>query len=162
MKKVCSLALLCTLTLMVSQVGADVIATRVRTAAFTVPANVLINVPLNNANSVTMPFVTTRDNQRVVINYVVECSVKSLSQAAYMDITIFVDGVATQPTAGPNAVCTSDGNVGAVGEWVSAVVPGVYVVPEPGIHAVVLQVQLVGEVAGNFGTIGPSSMVVAQ
>ena len=162
MKKALSISMLCALSLIASQVGADVIATRTRTAAFTVLANTIVNPPLNNANSVTMPFVTTRDNQRVVITYNAECSVKSLSQSAYMNITIFVDNVAAAPSSVPNAFCTSDGNATLLGEWARAVTQVVFVVEEPGVHAVALRAELVNEIAGNFGTLSASSIVVEQ
>jgi hypothetical protein len=97
----------------------------------------------------------------VVITYNAECSVKSASQAAYMNIAIFVDGEAAAPSSVANAFCTSDGNLGA-GEWVRAALQVVSVVPEPGLHTIALQVHLEGEVAGNFGTLHASSTVVEQ
>ena len=163
MKKASSISMLCALSLMASQGWADVIATRTRTDAFIVKANALANVPFDNANSLGMPFVTIRDNQRVVITYNAECSVKSLSQSAYMDLRIFVDdNQGAAPASVPNAFCTSDGNATVLGEWVRVAFQAVYVVPEPGLHKIWGVVELKGEVLGNFGTLSASSIVVEQ
>lgn len=148
MKRWVGIAALVVLTLMAGQAWADVIATRTNTVPTVVGDNeacaTATFLPLNNAGSTVMPFVTTRDNQRVVATYSAECSVKAPNTSTWVSITILVDGVEIAPTqTTDNAFCTAHAN-NVLDGWVSASTTGVYVVPEPGIHSVRIRVNLVG------------------
>jgi hypothetical protein len=152
MKRLLSIMVLWGLTLMVSQVWAHVISTSTNSIAFNVgagpascvPPPATILVPLNNAGRTFLPFVTTQDNQRVVITFSAECSVKASNFRTWLNIDILVDGVEIQPTQSPdNALCTSH-NTDFHDGWVGASTTGVFVVPEPGLHTVQIRASLRG------------------
>jgi hypothetical protein len=152
MKRLLSIMALLGLTLMVSHVWAHVIGTSTNSntfnvgvgAASCVPPPATILIPLNNAGRTFVPFVTTQDNQRVVITFSAECSVKAPNFTTWLNIDILVDGVEVQPTqTTDNALCTSH-NTNAHDGWVGASTTGVYVVPEPGLHTVQIRGSLRG------------------
>lgn len=151
MKRFLSIMALLGLTLMVSHVWAHVIGTSTNSNPFNVgvgadscvPSPATILIPLDNTGRTFVPFVTTQDNQRVVITFSAECSIKAPVFRTFLNIDILVDGVAVQPTQSDNALCTSH-NTSAPDGWVGASTTGVYVVPEPGIH----RVQIRGSLSG--------------
>jgi hypothetical protein len=148
MKRSLGIVALVIVTLVVGQAWADVIATRTNSLPTVVGDNEACAtptfLPLNNAGSTIMNFVTTRDNQRVVATFSAECSVRAPNTTTWLSITILVDGVEIAPTqTTDNAFCTAHGNNGLDG-WVSASTTGVFVVPEPGIHNVRVRGNLVG------------------
>jgi hypothetical protein len=154
---------LCALAGVASQGEAQVIATRTRTASTVVPPGACPpNCPfvaLNNAGSVSMNFVTIQDNQRVVIAYNAECTVNSPGQETFMAIRIFVDGVQAPPSSSDKAFCTSDDGGG---HWVSAVTMAVMNIAEPGIHAVRVRADLLGEVEGTVDGVLDDSTIIIQ
>jgi hypothetical protein len=165
MKKLFVVALiLWVATLTASAVGAEVIATRVRTNDFLVPVDVCPGagcplVPLTNGASTIMNFVTTVDNQRVVIMYNAECTVTANDTTTWLALTILVDNAAATPSGTDKAHCTSNNNGS---NWVSAVATAVVVVAEPGIHNVRIQAQILGGVAGDSARIDDTTIVVMK
>jgi hypothetical protein len=152
MKRLSSIVALLVLTMTASHVWAQVIATRTNTNALVIGDNeacaTATFIPLNNTGAAFMNFVTTQDNQRVVISFSAECSVKAPNFGTWLSVTILLDGIAVAnqvpPTGGfDNAFCTGHGNNGLDG-WVSASASGVVVVPDPGIHTVRVRGNLVG------------------
>lgn len=148
MKRSIGIAALMALSLIAGQAWADVIATRTNTIPTVVGDNeacaTATFLPLNNAASTIMPFVTTRDNQRVVVTFSAECSVKAPNFTTWLTIDILVDGVEIAPTQTvDNAFCTAHGNNSLDG-WVSASATGVFVVVDPGIHTARVRASLVG------------------
>lgn len=148
MGKLLAIGAFCALTLIVGQVQANVIATRTNPVAFTVGAGTASCVPatfipLNAAGSTTLPFVTTQDNQRVVVSYNAECSVKGTTFLRWLNIDVFVDGVLIPPSSDDNAFCTSHGNNSLDG-WAQVISQNVFVVPDAGIHFVAVRGNLVG------------------
>ena len=75
MKKLASSGILCVLALLIGQAWADVIGSRTSTVPIQVGAGAASCAPVTTLQIV--PFVTTRDNQRVVVSFSAECSVKS-------------------------------------------------------------------------------------
>jgi hypothetical protein len=152
------------LAVLVGVAGADVIATRVRTSAFTLPFDACPGagcplVPLTNgASSTSAIFVTIQDNQRVVIEYNAECTVEASNNSTYLTLTILGEGTAAAPSSTDKAHCTSDRGGPS---WVSAVATAV-VVPEPGIHRVQIQAQIIGGVAGDNARIDDTTLVVMK
>ena len=149
MKRLLVIAAVLVLTLIAGQVWADIIATRTNTNPLFVgggtqscaPATF---IPLNNSGSTRMPFVTTRDNQRVVVTFNAECSVKAPDFSTWLNIDILVDGIEAPPTQTiDNAFCTSHGN-NTLDGWVSASTTGVFIVPEPGLHSIQVRGSLIG------------------
>ena len=127
------------LALMAGAAGAEVIGTRVRTNAISIPFDVTCPgvgcpfLPLSNGASTSMTIVTTVDNQRIVIVYNAECSVSATGTATWVALSIFVDGVLAAPSSTDKAHCTSNNGSAS---WVSAVATAVIVVPDPGsIHS---------------------------
>jgi hypothetical protein len=147
------------------QASADVLATRTRTLAYTSSAtsSAKVFIPTLNANgSNTLPFVTTHDNQRVVITYIAECSVQddALSAQVWLDLDIQVDNVVTVPTSDDQAYCTSDDQNG--GNWTSVVAAGVVVVPDPGLHTVSIKAGLAGGTSGDNFRIDDATLIVQE
>jgi hypothetical protein len=148
MKKLLGIMALVVLTMAVGQVRADVINIRTNTIPFIGGDNEACAaptlIPLNNAGVTFMPFVTTRDNQRVVITYSAECTVKAPNTFTWLNIDILVDGVAlpAAPTNDDNAFCTAHGN-NVLDAWVSASTTAVAVVLDPGFHFVQVRGNLV-------------------
>jgi hypothetical protein len=166
MKKLFVVALiLWVVTLTAGAAGAEVIATRVRTNDLIVPVDVCPGagcplVPLNNsATGTSMNFVTTVDNERIVIIYNAECTVTANSTTTWLALTILVDGNAVTPSGTDKAHCTSNNNGS---NWVSAVATAVVVVAEPGIHNVRIQAQILNGVAGNTARLDDSTIVVMK
>ena len=148
-------------TLMAGQAGADVIATRTNTVAFTVSDGAVHLIPLNNTGGTFFSFFTLRDNERVVISFNAECSVKGPNSFKWLNIDILVDGVMAPPSSNDNAFCTSRGDNLLVG-WVSAVTIVVFVVPDPGLHLVQVRGNLVGFGAGDQWRIDDIAVIVQQ
>jgi hypothetical protein len=152
-------------TLTAGAAGADVIASRARTSDFIVPVDVCPGagcplVPLTNgASSTTMNFVTTVDNQRVVVMYNAECTVSANGTTTWLALTILVDGVAAAPSSTDKAHCTSN-NGGS--NWVSAVATAIVVVADPGIHTLRVQAQILNGVAGDTARIDDTTIVVLK
>jgi hypothetical protein len=165
MKRLVGIAALLVITLLAGQAWAQVIATRVRTSDFIVPVGACPGVgcpfvPLNNTNtSTSMVFVTTQDNQRVVISYNAECTVTAATTATWVSLSIFVDGVLATPSGIDKAHCTSNNNGS---NWVSAVATGVIVVPDPGLHTVQVRAQILNGVAGNLARIDDGSLIIMK
>jgi len=147
MKRLLGITALLVLALTTSQVWAQVIATRTNTNAFVVGDNEACAtptfIPLNNAGSTFLNFLTTQDNQRVVVSFNAECSVKAPNDFVWLDIAIQVDGVVASPSNGDDAYCTSDDD-NALASWVSALRSVVFVVEDPGFHSVRVQGTLIG------------------
>jgi hypothetical protein len=139
--------------------AAEVLATRTRTNDFVVNVGAAVLVPLNNAGSTTTPFVTTVENQRVVIEYTAECTVTAAGTATWVSLTIQVDGVTALPTSTDQAFCTSNNNGS---NWASVVSRAIFVVPDAGIHTARILVQLNNAVAGNTARLDDSTTTVAQ
>jgi hypothetical protein len=95
-------------------------------------------VPLNNFGATAITFTTSLPNQKVIISYSAECSVKGTDNITWLDIDILVDGVAITPSNSDNAFCTDHGN-NFLGNWVSAVTTVVAVVRGTGTHIVQVQ-----------------------
>lgn len=127
---------------MFSQVSADVIGSRTSAVAVQVGAGAAVScAPVVNLQVV--PFVTSRDNQRVVISFTGECTVKSPDTFTWLNVDVLVDGVEISPTQTiDNAFCTSQGN-NTLDGWVSASVTGVHVVPDAGLHTALVRASLV-------------------
>lgn len=147
MKRLLGITVLVALSLIASQVWADVIGARTQTNALVVGDNeacgTLTLIP-TTGTSTSMPFITVADNQRVVVTFSAECSVKAPDNDTWLNIDILVDGVEAPPSqTTDNAFCTSRGN-NALDGWVSASLSVVFVVPEPGLHSVVVRGSLVG------------------
>lgn len=148
MRKLLAIGVFCALTLIVGQVWANVIATRTNPNQFIVGSGAAscapaFLIPLNAAGSTAMPFVTTQDNQRVVVSFNAECTVKGTTFSRWLNIDVLVDGVLTSPSSNDNAFCTSHGN-NILDGWVQAISQNVIVVPEAGVHFVSVQGNLVG------------------
>jgi hypothetical protein len=147
MKRLLGITALLVLTMTASQVWAQVIATRTNTNAFVVGDNeacaTATFIPLNNAGSTALFFLTTQDNQRVVVSFNAECSVRAPSDFVWLDIAILVDGVVARPSTDDDAYCTSDDD-NALGSWVSALRSVVFVVEDPGFHSVQVRGTLQG------------------
>jgi hypothetical protein len=152
-----------TLLLSIIPVGvasAEVISTRARTLPNIFNDSAVHLLPLNNAGSTFLPFVTTTDNQRIVISFNAECSVVANNFSSFVNLDILVDGVAASPSSDDNAFCSGHGVAG--GGWVSAVSTSVFLVPDPGLHTVQVRGFLASFVAGSGWTIDDSSTVIMK
>jgi hypothetical protein len=131
----------------------EVIATTTRTLPNFFTDSAVHFIPLNNAGSTLLPFVTTTRNQRIVISFNAECSVRANNFSTFVNLDILVDGVAASPSSDDNAFCSAHGSFLA-GGWVSAVSTSVFVVPSPGLHFV--------RIRGFLGTtfVFPSSWTI--
>lgn len=126
---------------MINQASADVIGTRTSAAPVQVGVGAAVCTPVVNLQ--TVPFVTLRDSQRVVVSFSGECTVKSSDTFTWLNIDLLVDGVEISPTqTTDNAFCTSRGN-NVLDGWVSASTTGVHVVPDAGLHTAVVRASLV-------------------
>jgi hypothetical protein len=147
MKRLLGITALLVLTMAASQVWAQVIATRANTNAFVVGDNEACAtptfIPLNNVGSTSLFFLTTHDNQRVVVSFNAECSVRAANDFVYLDIEILVDGVAAVPSNGDDAYCTSDDD-NQLASWVTAQRSVVAVLADPGFHSVQVRGTLIG------------------
>ena len=142
MKNLTSITVLWVFGLIAGPLWADVIGSRTSATPIQVGAGAALCAPVTNIQVV--PFVTLHDNQRVVITFSAECSVKAPDTSTWLNIDILVDGVEISPTqTTDNAFCTSRGN-NVLDGWVSAATTGVYVVPDPGLHTALVRGSLIG------------------
>jgi hypothetical protein len=139
----------------------QVISTRTRTIANGYSDGASHLIPLNDAGSTVLPFVTTTDNQRIVISFNAECAVAASNWFAFVNLDILVDGAPTSPSSNDNAFCTSHNFAGG-GGWVSAVSTSVFIVPDPGLHNVQVRGFLASFSAGNSWSIDDSSTIVME
>lgn len=141
---------------------ADILITANRIAKTAIPADTVVNVPLRQANdSFVAKFRTTRDNQTVVVQYNAECLMNSPSRKGWLHVGIFIDGINIRPTNDGNAMCSgADLTAAGTGNWVSAVVTGVYPVPTAGVHDVTVKAILQGNEATDSGALDDSVLVV--
>jgi hypothetical protein len=160
MKKDITVGVLLLATLLATEAPAEVIASRTRTGAdfFSDATNHF--VPLNNTGSTSLSFITTTDNQRVVISYNAECAVQAANFSTYLNIDILVDSIAAAPSDNDNAFCSAHNFVG--GGWVSAVTTTVFTVPDPRIHTVQIRGNLAGFVSGSSWSVDDSSTIVMK
>jgi hypothetical protein len=147
MQRSLGLTALAVLSLIASQVWADVIGARTQTTPLVVgddEACATVTLVPTTGASTSMPFVAVADNQRVVVTFTAECSVKAPNTSTWLNIDILIDGVEAPPSqTTDNAFCTSRGN-NVLDGWVSASLSVVFVVPAPGLHNVVVRGSLVG------------------
>jgi len=108
-----------------------------------------------------LPFVTTTDNQRIVISFNAECSVIANNFSSFVNLDILVDGVAASPSSDDNAFCSAHG-AAVQGGWVSAVSTSVFIVADPGLHSVQVRGILTPFVAGSGWTIDDSSTIIMK
>jgi hypothetical protein len=107
-----------TLLLAVIPIGvasAEVISTRTRILPNFFSDSSPHLIPLNNAGSTVLPFVTTTDNQRIVISFNAECSVgvtNANNFSTFVNLDILVDGVAASPSSDDNAFCSAHNSQG--------------------------------------------------
>jgi hypothetical protein len=146
---------------------ANVLATSTRTTADVFSDNLSHFVPLDNAGTTMIPFVTVANNTKVVITYNAECSVKGPvagsvnANFAWLDLDILVDGGAAPPSSDDNAFCTDHGNH-LLANWVSAATTVVYTVPLAGVHWVRVRGTLRNFDAGDQWRLDDSATIVAQ
>ena len=171
MKKITSisfglLVIVCLVTLTAGQAAAEVLASSSRANSFirTAPsANANVNLPLNNAGTTSLVFYTNQPNQKVIVSFNAECAVRSTTNVFtnYLEIDTFIDGVILSPTNdGGTALCTGHGN-NTLANWTSVVSIAERIVPNPGLHRVVVRVNGVGlSSAGEGWRIDDSSTVV--
>src|SRR5262245_30760136 len=159
MKKFFIAGILWSLALMAGVAAAEVLATRTRTSDFIVNVGAAVVVPVNNVGNTGVSFITTTDNQRVVIDYTAECTVTAAGTATWVSLTIQVDGVTASPTSTDQAFCTSNDNGS---NWASVVSRAIFVVPDAGIHTARIMAQLNNAVAGNTARLDDSTITVAQ
>ena len=148
------------------QGAAEVLASTSRTSPYvrTAPnATANINLPLNNAGTTSLVFYTNLPNQKVIVSFNAECSVRSINNDYndYLDADILIDGVVASPSNdGGNALCTGHGN-NTLANWTSVVTVVERVVPSPGLHRVVVRLNGIGMTSANEGyRIDDTSTVV--
>jgi len=165
-KLLVSVMVLGVLAIVARQGEAEVIASRTRTNPTFINGGGGINVPLNNAGSTLMPFVTTQDNQRVVITYSAECGVRAACQTTNMSVIIRVDGLNASPTSLDSAMCTSHNNAVAAtnNSLVGDVMRAVVVVEDAGLHTVGVFADLTSECVGAVlqGNFDDSTITVEK
>ena len=161
MKKITSICLsllviVCLVTLTAGQATAEVLASAWRTNSFTRTfpnATANVNIPLTQSGSTTLVFYTNFPNQKVIISYSAECSVRSTTNDFndYLDLDFLVDGVLATPTNdGGNAFCTGHGN-NTRANWMSVVTIAERIVPAPGLHRLVIRANGLGMTSANEG-----------
>ncbi|SEM05687.1 hypothetical protein SAMN04489760_103105 [Syntrophus gentianae] len=157
------LALVVTLAMIIfvpTQSKADVLAasTNVNQKVFTDSAKHYLPI---NGSKTTLTFTTTTANQRVVVLFNAECSVKSSDHYTYVDTDIMIDGVIAPPSTSDNALCTSDGS-NLPANWVSASTNVVRVVPAAGVHTLKVRVSLKNFTSGEQYWIDDISVIVMK
>lgn len=141
MKKTAWIVWCCGALVWAGTVLADVLSTRTSNVAIQVGPGTASCAPLTTLQ--TVRFVTLRDNQRVVVAFTGECTVKSPDTISWLNIDLVIDGVEIPPTqTTDNALCTSQGT-NTLDGWVGATTTGVFVVPEPGIHTLIVRASLI-------------------
>lgn len=113
---------------------------------------------LDGAGTQVFSFTTTAASSDVVVTFSAECSVRSVTTQAWMDLDVIVDGTVVPPTnSGSDAFCT-EGEGNNVDEWTRA--SATVLVPNlpAGSHNIEIRVQ------SGFGVqtwwIGDLSLVV--
>jgi hypothetical protein len=129
------LASILSLLLITVQSQATIKATGTRTIADVFSDGSTHLIPLTDTGATAITFTTTQRNQKVIISYSAECSVKGTDNITWLDVDTLVDGVAVPPSNSDNAFCTDHGN-NSLGNWVSAVTMVVAFVPGTGTHSV--------------------------
>lgn len=162
MKKVL-LALAVTLSLVFVAVPspAAIKASATNTDAVSFSDNLAHLISLRNNGTTAIQFSTGAANQKVMITFNAECSVAGTDNGTWLDIDIMVDGVIVPPSDDDNALCTDNGT-GALSNWVSATVVGVYTVPNSGPHTVEVRGGLHNFDNGDEWRIDDSSTVVLK
>lgn len=118
-------------------------------------------IPITAGGGTSLGFFTSVANQRVVISFNAECSVKGTDNVSWLNIDVLVDGVPARPSNDDNAFCTDSGN-NLLSNWVSAVTTVVHVVPNAGFHTVQVRGQLVVFNAGDQWRVDDKSVVVMR
>ena len=69
----------------------SVLAALTRTQAQNVPYGKVVSVLLNDAGATKLTFRTTQPNQRVVVQYNAECTLRSPSHEGWLHVAILID-----------------------------------------------------------------------
>jgi hypothetical protein len=155
------LASVLSLMLITVQSQATIKATATRTAADFFSDGSPHLIPLTDTGATAITFKTTLPNQKVIISYSAECSVKGTDNITFLDIDILVDGVAAPPSNSDNAFCTDHGN-NSLKNWVSAVTMVVARVPAAGTHSVQVQGFVHNFNSGDQWVVDDSATVVTN
>ena len=100
-------------------------------------------------------------NQKVVVLFNAECSVKSADIATYVDAVVLIDGIPALPSGSNNAFCTSTArNVMTRGVRASTNV--IRIVPNPGVHNVRVMAILRNFTGGEQFRIDDISLIVMK
>jgi hypothetical protein len=171
LKSLSVLAAICALTLMTSEVYAEILLARTRTTA-TVYGGASYTVDFNGSASggQTFAFATSEPNTRVVITFNAECAVKG-NAFNWLDVDIIVDPAGSAgetvvpPSNGDNAFCSgnethSDFVSDAGDGWVSAVTQATMVLAQAGTHTV--RVRVDGQHTGGISRLDDFSLIVQE
>lgn len=139
---------------------AALLATHTRNTNFTYAEGSNPSVPLNDAGALSITFNTTAPNQKVVVSYTAECGIVDDIDDTWVNIDIYVDGVAIRPTnsTSSDAFCSSTSGAGY--NWNMSAVNAVYVVPRAGAHTVRIGAAVTGGNGGATGWLGDTSLIV--
>jgi len=118
-------------------------------------------IPLTDSGATAISFTTTKPNQKVVISYSAECSVRTTSTLSYLDLDILVDGVAAPPSDSDNAFCSYHGSSDP-GGWLSAVTIVVARVPSAGTHTLQVVGTLRNPGVGEQWSLDDSATIVTN
>jgi hypothetical protein len=141
----------------------SVLAALTRTEAQNVPYGRVVSVPLNDAGVTSLTFRTTQPNQRVVIQYNAECTMRSPSREGWLHVAILIDGVNIPPTTSNSALCSGTDVVGPLQlNSVSATAMGGYNVPVAGTHRVTVKADLRYAYPGDYATLDDSTIIVIR
>lgn len=122
--------------------------------------NVAHALPINGG-APFLNFTTTVPNQKVVVLFNAECSVKSADIATYVDAVVLIDGVPALPSGTNNAFCTSTAR-NVLTRGVRASTNVIKIVPNPGVHNVRVMAILRGFAGGEQFRIDDISVIVLK
>lgn len=139
---------------------AMLLATHTRNSNFTYAESASPSVPLNDAGALSIKFKTTAPNQKVILSYTAECGILDDVDDTWVNIAIYVDGVAVRPTnsTSSDAFCSSTSGAGY--NWNMSAVNAVHVVPNAGTHTVRIGAEISGGNGGATGWLGDTSLIV--
>ena len=120
----------------------------------------LILLPINGG-APFLNFTTTVPNQKVVVLFNAECSVKSADVGSYVDAIVLIDNVPALPSGTNNAFCTSTGR-NVLTRGVRASTNVIRIVPNPGVHKVEVRAVLRNFSGGEAFRIDDISVIVLK
>lgn len=117
-------------------------------------------LPINGGAPI-LNFTTTVPNQKVVVLFNAECTVKSADTGSYVDAAVLIDGTPALPAGSNNAFCTSTGR-NVLTRGVRASTNVMRIVPAPGVHNVRVMAILRNFSVGEAFRIDDISVIVLK